>query len=78
MVGVAKMNPVWVYSNRGEIFNNNWGQWGEEISVGHPYAIIFAVEMDSKMVRTAPHPPSVAESALSYSKGARISTQLTG
>jgi reductive dehalogenase len=76
VVGVAKVNPFWVYAKRGEIFYGNWDQWGEDISVEHPYAIVFAVEMDPEMVRTAPHTPSVAESALSYSKGAWISTQL--
>ena len=76
VVGVAKINPLWVYSHRGEIFYENWEQWGQEIAVGHPYAIVFAVEMDREMVCTAPHTPSVAESALSYSKGAWISTQL--
>ena len=76
VVGVAKTNPLWVYSHRGEIFYENWDQWGEEIAVEHPYAIVFAVEMDRVMVCTAPHTPSVAESALSYSKGAWISTQL--
>ncbi len=76
VVGVAKMNPLWVYSHRGEIFYENWDQWGEEITVEHPSAIVFAVEMDREMVCTAPHTPSVAESALSYSKGAWISTQL--
>ena len=76
VVGVAKMNPLWVYSHRGEIFYENWDQWGEEIAVEHPSAIVFAVEMDREMVCTAPHTPSVAESALSYSKGAWISTQL--
>ena len=76
VVGVAKMNPFWVYSKRGEIFYDNWDQWGENISVEHTHAIVFAVEMDPEMVRTAPHTPSVAESALSYSKGAWISTQL--
>ena len=76
VVGVAKMNPLWVYSHRAEIFYDNWEQWGEEITVEHPSAIVFAVEMDREMVCTAPHTPSVAESALSYSKGAWISTQL--
>ncbi|MGD8291410.1 MAG: reductive dehalogenase [Desulfobacterales bacterium] len=78
VVGVAKMNPLWVYSKRGEIFYDDWDQWGEEIKVEHPYAIVFAVEMDLEMVHTAPHTASVAESALSYSKGAWISTQLAG
>ena len=76
MVGVAKINPLWVYSHRGEIFYENWDQWGEEITIEHPYAVVFAVEMDRDMVYTAPHTPSVSESALSYSKGAWISTQL--
>ena len=76
VVGVAKINPLWVYSHRGEIFYDNWDQWGQEIAVEHPYTVVFAVEMDREMVGTAPHTPSVAESALSYSKGAWISTQL--
>jgi len=75
-VGVARMNPLWVYSHRGEIFYENWEQWGREITVDHNFAIVFTVEMDWEMVSTAPHTPSVAESALSYSKGAWISTQL--
>jgi reductive dehalogenase len=75
-VGVTRINPLWVYSHRGEIFYENWEQWGQEITVNHPYAVVFAVEMDWDMVSTAPHTPSVAESALSYSKGSWISTQL--
>jgi len=75
-VGVTRINPLWVYSHRGEIFYENWDEWGQEITVDYAYAIVFAVEMDWKMVSTAPHTPSVAESALSYSKGSWISTQL--
>ncbi len=75
-MGITRINPLWVYSHRGEIFYENWEQWGREIAVDHSYAVVFAVEMDWKMVSTAPHTPSVAESALSYSKGAWISTQL--
>jgi len=75
-VGVTRINPLWVYSHRGEIFYENWEEWGREIKVDDTYAIVFAVEMDWEMVSTAPHTPSVAESALSYSKGAWISTQL--
>lgn len=76
MVGVAKTNPLWVYSKRGEIFYENWNQWGEKITVEHPYTVVFAVEMSWDMVCTAPHTPSVAESAMSYAKGAWIATQL--
>jgi reductive dehalogenase len=75
-VGITRINPLWVYSHRGEIFYENWEKWGREITVDHAYAIVLAVEMDWEMVSTAPHTPSVAESALSYSKGSWISTQL--
>jgi reductive dehalogenase len=75
-VGITHINPLWVYSHRGEIFYENWEQWGQAITVEHAYAVVFAVEMDWEMVSTAPHTPSVAESALSYSKGSWISTQL--
>jgi len=75
-VGVTRINPLWVYSHRGEIFYENWEQWGRKIAIDHSYAVVFAVEMDWKMVSTAPHTPSVAESAHCYSKGAWISTQL--
>jgi reductive dehalogenase len=75
-VGITRINSLWVYSHRGEIFYENWDEWGQEITVDYSYAIVFAVEMDWEMVSTAPHTPSVAESALSYSKGAWVSTQL--
>ena len=53
LVGVARTDHLWVYSHRGEIFYENWNQWGQEIAVEHPYTIVFAVEMDSAMVATA-------------------------
>ena len=76
LVGITRINPLWVYSHRGEIFYENWEQWGQEITLDHSHAVVFAVEMDWEMVSTAPHTPSVAESALTYSKGAWISSQL--
>jgi reductive dehalogenase len=76
LVGVAPLNPLWVYSHRGEIFYDNWRQWGESIVVEHPYAVVFATEMDWRMVTAAPHSPSVVESAVNYAKGAMIATQL--
>jgi reductive dehalogenase len=75
-VGITRINPLWAYSHRGEIFYENWEQWGQEITLDYAYAVVFAVEMDWKMVSTAPHTPSVVESALSYSKGSWIATQL--
>lgn len=76
LVGVCKVNPLWTYSNRGEIHYNNWDDWGKEIDDLPPYAVVFATEMDIHNVGTAPHTPSVVESASNYAKGAYISTIL--
>ena len=35
LVGITRINPLWVYSHRGEIFYENWEQWGQEISMDH-------------------------------------------
>ena len=71
LVGVTEVNPLWVYSKRGEIFWDNWEEWGAEIEVPH-YAIVFAMEMSRDMVWTAPHTASVVESGFVYAKGAFI------
>lgn len=76
LVGIAKINPLWVYSHRGEIFNENWEDWGKEIHQDHQYAVVFAEEMAFDMVGPAPHTPTVVESMKDYAKGAVISTQL--
>jgi reductive dehalogenase len=76
LVGIAEVNPLWAYSRRGEIFWDNSDDWGSEIKVSHPYAIVFAMEMSRDMVWTAPHTPSVVESSLVYAKGAFIATEL--
>lgn len=76
MVGITEINPFWVYSHRGEIFNENWEDWGTEIELTHKYAVVIAEEMDFRMVSTGPHTPTVIESMRNYAKGAFISTQL--
>ncbi|NQU63778.1 MAG: reductive dehalogenase [SAR324 cluster bacterium] len=75
-VGIAKLDPRWIYSHRGEIFGENWDGWGKEIHLDHPYAIVFLEEMSFEMVHAAPHTPTLIESMKNYSKGAVISTQL--
>jgi reductive dehalogenase len=75
LVGVTEVNPLWVYSRKGEIFNENWEDWGKEI-VPDKYAIVFATEMAFHMVGAAPHTPTVIESMRNYSKGAYVATQL--
>ncbi len=76
LVGITEINPSWVYSHRGEIFHKNWEDWGKEIQLAHRYAVVFAVEMFSKMVAAAPHTPTTIESMRNYAKGASIATQL--
>jgi hypothetical protein len=76
LVGITEINPLWVYSRRGEIFNDNWGDWGKEIPLDHNYAVVFATEMDFRFVGAAPHTPTVIESMRNYAKGAYISSQL--
>lgn len=76
LVGVARTDSRWVYSHRGEIFYDNWDDWGAKLPDPLPYALVFAVEMTHPEVAAAPHTPTVVESAVSYAKGAYISTVL--
>jgi reductive dehalogenase len=76
LVGIAEINPLWVYSHRGEIYYENWEDWGTEITVAHRFAIVFAMEMSFDMVGAGPHTPTVMESMQNYAKGAYIATQL--
>jgi reductive dehalogenase len=76
LVGIAEINPLWIYSHRGEIFSGNWQDWGKEIPVEHKFAIVFATEMSFEMVGAAPHTPTVIESMNNYAKGAYIATQI--
>ena len=76
LVGITEINPLWVYSNRGEIFHEKWEDWGSEIEISHQYAIVFATEMAFELVATAPHSPTTIASMGNYAKGAFIATQL--
>ena len=76
MVGICRINPMWVYSHRGEIHYGNWMDWGKELVDSPPYAVVMLTEMNWDHVSSAPHTPSVAESAHDYGKGAYLSTLL--
>lgn len=76
LVGVTEVNPLWFYSKRGEIFHENWEDWGKEIPVDHKYAVVFATEMAFEMVGAAPHTPTVIESMGNYAKGAYVASQI--
>jgi reductive dehalogenase len=76
LAGITELNPLWVYSHRGQILHNDWEDWGKEITVEHTYAVVFATEMSFEMVGTGPHTPTVIESMGNYAQGAYIATQL--
>ena len=84
LVGVAKLDPKWVYSKIGCIYKENWDHgdadwsiWGNDINLDrHPYVIVFAEEMDRELIAASPHTPVFVESMTNYAKGAFISTQL--
>ena len=76
LVGITEVNPLWIYSHRGEIFYENWEDWGKEIEAEHKYAVVFAMEMSFEMVGTGPHTPTMVESMRNYAKGACIATQI--
>lgn len=76
MAGICEINPAWIYSKRGEIHYDNWDDWGKEIKDLPKYAVVFLLEMEREHVMSAPHTPSVVESAVNYAKGAYISTML--
>jgi ferredoxin len=78
MVGICRINPLWLYSNRGEIFFDRWDDWGKEIDPDTlpANAVVMLVEMHSDHVYGAPHTPTVAESAGCYAKGSYLSTLL--
>ncbi len=76
MVGVCKVDPLWIYSHKGEIHYHNWEDWGREIDNLPSYAVVMLTEMNWNHVSGAPHTPTVAESANDYGKGAYLSTVL--
>ena len=74
LVGIAELNPLWVYARRGEIFHDNWEQWGQPINTDHRYAVVFATEMSLDVISSSPHTTSSIESQNQYAKGAYIAT----
>ena len=76
LVGFTRVDPRWVYSHVGEIFNDNWEDWGRAIDPDHEYAVVFGFEMALDMIGPAPHTPTTIESMHKYADGAYIATQV--
>jgi reductive dehalogenase len=71
-VGVAPLNPEYVYSNVGR----GPEQWGASINNNHKFAVVFTIEMDYEQVETAPQLGITEEAARQYLNAALISTSL--
>lgn len=70
-VGITELKDYHRYSHVGR--GNDYGQ---PVSLNHPYAIAFTVEMDKLMLDRAPYGPTVMESAQQYLNAGAIAVQL--
>ncbi|MGM0649178.1 MAG: 4Fe-4S dicluster domain-containing protein [Bacteroidota bacterium] len=69
--GICNIHPYHRYSKKG------YGEeYGKEPQEAHQYAVAFIVPMDKHMVDTAPHPPTMTESAHQYANSGIIAIQL--
>ncbi len=75
-VGICRVNTNLLYSHQGEVHYDRGENWGKKIKDLPPYAVVFLTEMNYDHVLSAPHTPTVAESAHLYAKGAYLSTLL--
>jgi len=71
-VGIAKLNPMYVYSNVGR----GPEEWGSSITNNHKYAIMLCLEMDYSQVEKAPRLNITEETAIQYLSGAVLSIAL--
>ncbi len=74
LVGATRLNPAYVYSHIGR----SPGTWGEPITLNHPFALAFAVEMRHDMIRHAPDTPELIETAHKYLDAAKIAVAVAG
>ncbi|TKJ30849.1 hypothetical protein CEE39_07770 [bacterium (candidate division B38) B3_B38] len=68
LIGITELNQDYVYTHIGR----RPGKYGQKVELTHKYAIIFAVEMDYKMIRAAPNLPVIIETGKQYIEAARI------
>ena len=70
--GITKLEKYHLYSHIGR----GTGKYGDPVDLPHKFAIVFTVEMNHGMVRTAPKAPTAMESAKQYVEAARVAMQL--
>lgn len=67
--GVCELDQAFVYSHVGR----GPEPYGSEIVLDHSYAVVFAIEMEQKMIDAAPQSPVIIETAKKYVEAAKIS-----
>ncbi len=70
--GWTELDPSFVYTHKGR-FPEDYGQ---EVRLDHPRALVFLVEMDWGAMQQAPKAPTILESAHQYFRAARVSLHL--
>jgi ferredoxin len=71
-VGIAELRDYHLYSHIGR----GRGTYGAPVTLNHRYAIAFTVEMDHRIVSSAPAAPVIMESARQYVEAAKVAVQL--
>ena len=72
LCGVGLLDSDFVYSHVGR----GPEPYGQEITLPHRYAVVFALEMDLEMVASAPGAPVIVETGKKYVEAARLSITL--
>jgi len=67
--GVCELDQAYVYSHVGR----GPEPYGSEVVLNHAYAVVFAIEMEKKMIAAAPQSPVIIETAKKYVEAAKIS-----
>ncbi len=69
LCGIGLLKQAYVYSHIGR----GPESYGQEISLDHPYTVVFALEMDLAMVAASPKAPVIVETGKQYVEAAKIS-----
>jgi reductive dehalogenase len=69
LCGIGFLKRPYVYSHTGR----GPEPYGQEIKLDHPFAIVFALEMDMTMVAASPKAPVIVETGKQYVEAAKIS-----
>jgi ferredoxin len=67
--GCAPVDPEFVYTHKGR----HDADYGREVDLRHPTAVVFLVEMDFEAMQRAPGAETIRESARQYYRGAVVS-----